>query len=277
MLTFIGLGLYDEKDISLKGLEAIQHADKIYLEQYTSHLTGTTIQQLQQLYNKKIHILEREDIETKPEKWLKNAARENIVLLTGGDAMISTTHIDLRLRAKKLGIPTHIIHGTSITTAVCGLTGLQNYRFGKSATIPHPYTRGNKTIVSHTPYDTIKHNQQHNLHTLFFLDIDKNKGYMNINQGIKLLLQVEQERKENIITNNTLAIGIARAGSPNPQIKADYIENLKKTDFGKPLHTLCIPAKPLHIIEAEALIHFAKAPENILTQTGTIKSLVLEA
>jgi len=32
MLTFIGLGLYDEKDITLKGLEAIKDADVVYAD-----------------------------------------------------------------------------------------------------------------------------------------------------------------------------------------------------------------------------------------------------
>ncbi len=30
MLTFIGIGLYDEKDISIKGLEAVRAADRVY-------------------------------------------------------------------------------------------------------------------------------------------------------------------------------------------------------------------------------------------------------
>ena len=32
MLTFIGLGLYDEKDISVKGREAVAAADRVYAE-----------------------------------------------------------------------------------------------------------------------------------------------------------------------------------------------------------------------------------------------------
>ena len=39
MLYFIGLGLGDAKDISVKGLEAIKKSKRIYLEAYTSLLT----------------------------------------------------------------------------------------------------------------------------------------------------------------------------------------------------------------------------------------------
>ncbi len=44
MLTFIGLGLFDEYDISLKGLEAIREADLVYAEFYTSCLMGTNLE-----------------------------------------------------------------------------------------------------------------------------------------------------------------------------------------------------------------------------------------
>lgn len=38
MLYLIGLGLADEKDITVKGLELVQKAERVYLEAYTSIL-----------------------------------------------------------------------------------------------------------------------------------------------------------------------------------------------------------------------------------------------
>ena len=38
MLYFIGLGLADEKDISVKGLEIVRRAARVYLEAYTAIL-----------------------------------------------------------------------------------------------------------------------------------------------------------------------------------------------------------------------------------------------
>lgn len=38
MLYFIGLGLADEKDITVKGLEIVKRADRVYLEAYTAIL-----------------------------------------------------------------------------------------------------------------------------------------------------------------------------------------------------------------------------------------------
>ena len=38
MLYIIGLGLGDERDITLRGLDAVRSSDKVYLESYTSLL-----------------------------------------------------------------------------------------------------------------------------------------------------------------------------------------------------------------------------------------------
>ncbi|MCD5425506.1 MAG: diphthine synthase [Methanosarcinaceae archaeon] len=257
MLTFIGLGLFDENDVSLKGLECIKNADKVYLEFYTSILVGTNIEKMETLYNKKIHILSREEIEQNPD-WIYEAKDKDIVFLTGGDTMVSTTHVDLRLRAIKANIKTSLIHGASILTAISGLTGLQNYRFGKSTTIPYPFKSQGKTIISNTPYDTIKKNMENDLHTILFLDIDSEKGFMSVNEALKILLEVEQKRKEGLL-DNIICVGIAQAGSMEPIIKADYLNSLKDFDFGNPLHILVVPAE-LHFIESESLVKICGGP-----------------
>jgi len=38
MLYIIGLGLADEKDISVKGLDIVRKAERVYLEAYTAVL-----------------------------------------------------------------------------------------------------------------------------------------------------------------------------------------------------------------------------------------------
>lgn len=266
MLTFIGLGLFDEKDISLKGLQAVQSADLIYLEFYTSYLMGTTLEKMEELYGKPIIRLMREDVEQNP-AWLENAKDKNVVFLTGGDTMASTTHVDLRIRAKDMGIETKMIHGASITSAIFGLSGLQNYRFGKSVSIPFPYTsnRGNR-VITETPYDTIKFNQENGLHTLVFLDIHSELGYMTVREGLSLLMEVESKRQEGVMKNR-IAVGIARAGSDDVCVKADFAENAETFELGNPLQILVIPGV-LHFIEAEALVKLAGAPASLL-QTVT--------
>jgi len=251
VLTFVGLGLFDEDDVSVKGLKAIENADAIYAEFYTSKLIGTTIEKLEDFYKREIHLLGRDDVEQAPDKnILRDSKHKNVAFLTAGDAMISTTHVALRIRAHNEGITTRIIHGASIATAVCGLTGLQNYRFGKSATIAFPYRE-----VSDVPYNTVTVNLRNDLHTLLFLDI--REEFMTLGQGIELLLHSEHEKGRDQLASS-LAVGIARAGSRSPIVRADMLAKLKEQDFGSPLHIFVIPAS-LHFLEKEALQTFAGA------------------
>ena len=47
MLYLVGLGLWDEKDITLRGLELARKADQVYFESYTDLLGGTTKEKLE--------------------------------------------------------------------------------------------------------------------------------------------------------------------------------------------------------------------------------------
>jgi diphthine synthase len=264
MLFFVGLGIYDEKDISVKGLEAVLKADKIYAEFYTSRLMGSSIKDLERFYGKKIHLLSRDDVEVDP-SWLKEAKEQDLVFLIGGDPMVSTTHLDLRLRALEQGIETKVIHSSSIVTAVSGISGLQNYRFGRSTTIPFNYIARGKRIVPETPYLVLKENLQRNLHTMLFLDI-QDPRYMTINQGVELLLEMEEIAGESLL-QTALGVGIARAGSEDALVRANFLRTLKTYDFGGPLHILVVPAR-LHFMEAQALVALAGAPPEIMDKAS---------
>jgi diphthine synthase len=247
MLTFIGLGLYDVTDVSEKGRSCIQNADYIYLECYTSRLMGTTHEELERYFKKPIHRLYREDVEQHPDDLLIKAQTSQVAFLCAGDPMVSTTHTDLRIRAAKQGIRTAIIHAASIASAVCGLTGLQNYRFGKSCSLPFP----EKNWAPTTPVDVIAQNLSLRLHTLVYLDI-KNERYMTVPEAIVLLEQMVAEKKVTI----PLYVGVARAGSDTPFVQAGPAEKLITLDFGPPLHILIVPAE-LHDMEYTYLEMFA--------------------
>jgi len=205
-------------------------------------------------------MVSRRDLEEENgEKILRAAKKGKTVFLVPGDPLIATTHVDLRIRAEKLGIKTRIIHGASIISAAIGLSGLQNYKFGKSVTVPFL----EKDFISETPYSAIKENMELGLHTLCFLDVKVEEGrYMTVRDGLQALLAVEKRKRNRVVTSNTLVIGIARAGSKDPVVKANYIREVMEYSFGKPPHTLIFPGK-LHFMEAEALITLAGAPERI--------------
>ena len=261
MLYFIGLGLYDEKDISLKGIEALKEVDTIYAEFYTANLFGTTLSAVEDIIGKEITVLTREDVE-ELDIPIKTAMGKDVAFLSAGDPLIATTHIDMMIQAKKWNIETRVIHSSSILSAAPGLAGLQAYKFGKVTTVPFP----EENYFPHSPYLAIKSNIEFNAHTLVLLDIraDENR-YMTINEGLKYLLKVEDERGENVISEDTLAVGIARAGSDKPVVRADKIKTLIDEDFGDPLHCLIIPGD-LHFMEAEYLVEICGAPKEILEE-----------
>ncbi len=248
MLTFVGLGLYDLGDISVKGLECVRNADAVFLEAYTSRLMGTDVAAMEAFFGKGVRVLAREDVEENPREILDRAAEGRAVFLTGGDPMVSTTHADLRMRAAAAGIETSIIHASSISSAVSGLSGLQNYRFGKSCSVPFPA----KGWFPTAPVETIAANLAQNLHTLVYLDIQKDR-YMRVPEAIALIEEMAEKRD---IEPPGLYVGVARAGSEHPVVRAGTGARLKETDFGPPLHILVVPAD-LHPMEREYLETFA--------------------
>ena len=99
----------------------------------------------------------------------------------------------------------------------------------------------------------IKANKAMGLHTLVLLDIKYDlQKFMTINEAIKILLDIEEKRKEHIFTKETLCIGCARLGSETRAIKAGTAEQILKCDFGAPLHCLLVPGT-MHFMEEEAV------------------------
>ncbi|WP_435333057.1 diphthine synthase [Haloarchaeobius sp. TZWWS8] len=265
MLTFIGLGLYDERSITVEGADALQAADQAYAEFYTSKLLGADVDDLQAYHGTDIEVRDRPGVEQHPDDILDAAESDDVAFLTAGDTMISTTHVDLRLRAHERGIETRIIHGTTAQTATSSLTGLQNYRFGKATTLPFEYAHGGDDVPV-SVRDTIDANRERGLHTVVYLDIKVGRGpdgddpeheeYMTADYAANLLAAYYPD---------TLGVVVARAGSPEPLVAADSLSELATRDFGDPLHLLVIPGD-LHLIEVDALRDLAGAPAALLEE-----------
>lgn len=258
-IVFTGMGLNDENGMSLQALEELKTADSAFIELYTSVLPDFSMKRLEAICGKKLLVVSRKDLEDENGEAIFKASQVGkVVFLVPGDPLIATTHVALRLEAERRGIRSRIVHGASVFSAVVGLSGLHNYKFGKSVTIPFP----NETSTE-TPYMVIVQNKKIGLHTLCLLDIKaEEKRYLSIHEGLQALLKVEEAKRKNVITFGTMAVGVARAGSKNPVVKADSIRALLSYDFGGPPYTLVFPGK-LHFMEAEALIVLAGAPKEL--------------
>lgn len=269
MLYMIGIGLGDEKDITIRGLEAIKESKHIFYENYTS--ISNAIKGLQTQTDKEFKPATRDLVENNAEEILEKAKKETVSFLVVGDVFGATTHTDLYLRAKKENILVKIINNTSIINAV-GNTGLELYRFGQTTSIVFD----DAGWIPNTPYNVIKENKERGLHTLCLLDIktaepsieNLKRGikkpepprYMTINKAINILEKLEEKNKEKIITPNLLVIGVARIGNPTEIIIPGTITEIKQKNFKEPLHSLIIPGK-LHDIEKEMLNQHKKNHE----------------
>ena len=261
-LVFVGLGLNDEKGISVNGLEEAKTAGNIFLELYTSLLPEFSLERLQTLVGRKIQLLSRRSLEEENGKVILEAAeRGKAVFLVPGDPFIATTHVTLRIEAVKRNIVTRIVHGTSIMSAIVSLCGLHNYKFGKTVTVPF------QENFSETPYNVIAQNRQLGLHTLCLLDLKaEEERFLTVKQALLMLKSIEEKKKLKIASNDAIAVGVARAGSKTPSLKADFVNDLMRFDFGEPPMTLIFPGQ-LHFMEAEALIAFAGAPTILRSMT----------
>ena len=75
---------------------------------------------------------------------------------------------------------------------------------------------------------------------------------MSANEGINLLLKMEEKHRAKIFNKNSILCVVARAGSDDPVIISGPISEMINKDYGPPLHSLVIPGK-LHFMEIEAL------------------------
>jgi len=242
MLYIIGLGIYEERDMSLKALAALKKCKKIYAEFYTSPIK-VDLKELEKLAGKKVEVLERKQVEEES-KIIDSAAKQDTAFIAGGDALSATTHIDLAMQCRKKGIVVRIIHGSSIFSAVAEC-GLQLYKFGRTVSLPYP----KENYFPESPYENIMLNVKGGLHTMLLLDIG-----MKANEAMDVMMALEKKLKGRILTENTKIVVAAHLGADSgATIKYGKIKDLKVMDFGELPHTILIPGK-LHFAEEDYLL-----------------------
>ncbi|KAK5168809.1 diphthine synthase [Saxophila tyrrhenica] len=269
MLYIIGLGLADEKDISVKGLDIVRKAERVYLEAYTAILLVDK-EQLEAYYGRPVILADREMVESQSDEILKDAETKDVAFLVVGDPFSATTHTDLALRCRQNDppIPTRTLPNASILTAV-GATGLSLYNFGQTVSMVF-FTDSWKPSSF---YDRIAENASLGLHTLVLLDIKvkepdlqamargkiiyEKPRFMTVAQCASQMLEVEDERQQGVCGKEALAVGVARLGSEDQQIVAGTLEELSTADLGRPLHSLVLCGKKMHEMEWEFVREFA--------------------
>jgi diphthine synthase len=237
MFYLVGLGIWDEKDVSLRGIEACKKADKVYCELYTA-AWGGDVEKLGKIIGKKIEPVERSDVEDNSEKLIEEAKKKNVALLIPGDPLTATTHVHLVMECKQKGVEFEIVHSSSIYTAIAK-TGLQLYKFGRTATV---ITQA-KGYESEGFYDVLAENQKHGLHTLLLLDRD-----MGTKEALETLKSMESKKRKKLLKYAVICSAI---GSENERLIYGKIGEIIDIELPAPA-VVIIPGK-LHFMEKEFL------------------------
>lgn len=245
MLTFVGLGIGGPQALSEKSRKIISESDLVYFEQFTSPMSETQTQFLQDITKGQFKLAPRWLVEDGKE--ILEAAKTNkVALLSYGDPYIATTHIELRVRAIQDGTKTDTIHASSAITSLIGECGLHFYKVGKTVTIM-------SGIPSSTAYYSIFENLKLGNHTIILLEWNQNKNFfLDPKDAISSLLDQEKEQGRKVFSGDIYGIVASRIGQDDQKIIAAKFSDLAVQDFGAPPHTIIIPGV-MHFTESDAL------------------------
>jgi len=229
----IGIGM-DINSISCDAKNILKKCDSVYLESYTVDFPYT-FDDLSENLGVKLTVLQRAFVED--EHLLQEAKTKDIALLVYGDSLSATTHTQLILACKKQNIPYKIFHNSSIFITIAE-TGLQLYKFGKTASMP----QWTKAFEPTSFLDYYLENKNCGAHTLLLTDIG-----LDICDAIDQL-EIACNKKECKIDK---IIILSNAGLDSQKIYYDTLPNLKIKEISKP-YCIIIPGN-LHFLEEEYL------------------------
>ncbi len=233
MLYLIGLGL-NARGYSKEAAEAISKADKVYFDSYTIEFPYEISELEKEFKGKKLIPAGREFVEGL--SFLKEAKKQDVVLLVYGSPLMATTHTVLVKEAKEKGIKFKIIEGGSIFDAVAE-TGLQPYKFGKTTSLPN--------FPADSYIDAISKNMSIRAHTLILVDIG-----MNFENALKRL---EADSKNKKVKLEKVFV-CSRLGLKDSKIVYNKLDKLKSMKIKTPF-CFIVPSE-LHFMEKEVLESF---------------------
>lgn len=214
MFYIIGIGL-TPKQITQEAKNAIDSCNNIYIDNYTNIFSQGKIEELEKIISKKITQLQRKELEQSLE-YLK----DDSCLLVIGNAFSATTHYTLIEEAKNKNIKIKMIPGISVFSYI-GISGLFEYKFGKTTSIVYP----EKNYFPTSFYNTITDNLDINAHTVCLLDIktDQNR-FMSFVEACEILEKIDTNQK----LSEKECVVLAGLGSENQTIKTFTFKDHKK-------------------------------------------------
>jgi len=224
MLYLIGVGL-DDKEITEKGLEAIENSEKVYAEFYTNTET-VDLERVEEETGQEIEKLPRDKVE-REDKIIESAEKQDTAFLVSGDPLTATTHYDIKHRAEDSGLEVEVVHAPSIFTSIAE-TGLNVYKFGRTVTLP-------KDAAPQSVTDYIEKNDEIGLHSLILLDIN-----YRAEKAAEKLVNLNEELEDRD------AVVIERANDESQNITLGELGKFSDKELGNPPHCIIIIGETSH-------------------------------
>lgn len=265
--ALVGVGLGDERDLTIRGLELARSVDVVFIEAYTAILADAA--RLESSIGRPIVTADRTMVESGDVLRPCLCEGKSVAMLVVGDPFGATTHSDVVVRCHDAKIPLAVVHNASIMNAV-GCCGLQLYRFGQTISLCF----WTDTWRPSSWFPKIVSNRVSGLHTLVLLDIkvkevsDANLArgrtnvfepprFMSARQGAQQLLAMGDT--SGVLSTSTVVVALGRVGATDQRIVISTLGDIANTDYlGDPLHCLVV-AGDVHECEAEHASLYATA------------------
>lgn len=238
MLYLVGMGLRGIKSLTIEGEAIIRGCEEVMLEGYTSIAPASTLEDLEDHFGKPFRYILRSDLENSLDL-LKSASEKDIAIVITGDALSATTHNQIRLEMKHLGIPVEIIENSSILTEAVSRTGLFHYRVGPPISLPFVL----QNFMPRSVLDKIRKNIENRFHSLLLLDLESGRP-MTPSEASTSLLNLEERYGVGAISPDSDVVLVSSLHMKGERIIRSKLYQLKKLHLGFGPCTLIILSSP---------------------------------
>lgn len=251
-LRFVGVGLGDERSLSMRAIDALRACDEVFAEEYTAELAAGSLERLAGWIGREVIRLPRTEVEDAARIMAALDRHARVGFVVPGDPFAATTHVALRLAAEARGHCWSYFPNASILTAAAGFLGLQPYRFGRIVSVPFP----EPGFAPVSPLEMIAANRAVRLHSLVLLDLRPSERRF-LGAGDALTILRERDPTHRWLPSGVPTAVVARVGSDAAEAWVGPLEELAVLDFGPPMHAIVLPAADLHFEEEAALARWA--------------------
>lgn len=218
-----GLGPGYQAEI-LRGILA--RSKKVYVETYTVPNSRWLLEYARSNAMGEVVEADRSMLEEGIYSIVEEARSMTVTILVPGDPLIATTHRSILAAAAEAGVDYQVFPGVSGVCAAKALSLLEYYKFGRTVTVPGPWTASKPYSVLGYIYD----NACIGLHTLLLLDVSPAGEQLSPSDAARILLELEGEAGLDALVASSVIV-VEKAGYPEGRVRV--YEELRSLVLGE--------------------------------------------